>query len=73
MPGMDGHELSDRLTSRNVALKVLYMSGYADDVVANRRGAQNQGTTLLQNRSAAPPFSAKSPKSWTAESSVLTV
>jgi len=52
MPGMNGHELSHRLTSRNPALKVLYMSGYADDVVANRSGVQNHGTTLLQK-----PFS----------------
>jgi len=52
MPGMDGHELSHRLASRRPALKILYMSGYADDVVASRGAIHNRGTTLLQK-----PFS----------------
>jgi two-component system cell cycle sensor histidine kinase/response regulator CckA len=51
MPGMDGHELSRQLTSRCSALKVLYMSGYADDIIAHR-GVLNRGTALLQK-----PFS----------------
>jgi len=48
MPGMDGHELSDRLASHRRALRVLYMSGYAVDVVVNRGGVLNHSTTLLQ-------------------------
>ena len=52
MPAMDGHEWSQRLTSGRPALKMLYISGYADDVVVNRRGVLNHGTTLLQK-----PFS----------------
>jgi two-component system, cell cycle sensor histidine kinase and response regulator CckA len=47
MPGMDGHELSRRLTSSYPTLKVLYMSGYTDDVIV-QRGVLNSGTTLLQ-------------------------
>jgi len=47
MPGMDGHELSHYLTSRSPALKVLYMSGYTDDVIVHR-GVLDRGTTLLQ-------------------------
>jgi len=47
MPGMDGHELSRRLTSSCALLKVLYMSGYTDDVIV-QRGVLNGGTTLLQ-------------------------
>ena len=47
MPGMDGHELSRRLTSSFPSLKVLYMSGYTDDVIVHR-GVLNRGTTLLQ-------------------------
>ena len=51
MPGMDGHQLSDKLTARCPALKVLYMSGYADDVIAHR-GVLDRGVTLVQK-----PFS----------------
>lgn len=47
MPGMDGHQLSRELTSRFSTLKVLYMSGYTDDVIAHR-GVLNQGMQLLQ-------------------------
>jgi PAS domain S-box-containing protein len=47
MPGMDGHELSRRLTSSSPSLKVLYMSGYTDDVIVHK-GVLNRGTTLLQ-------------------------
>lgn len=47
MPGMDGHELSRRLTSTCPSLKVLYMSGYTDDVIVHK-GVLNRGTTLLQ-------------------------
>src|SRR5690349_1314271 len=47
MPGMDGHELSRRLTSSYPSLKVLYMSGYTDDVIV-QRGVRNGGSTLLQ-------------------------
>lgn len=47
MPGMDGHELSRRLTASCPSLKVLYMSGYTDDVIVHK-GVLNRGTTLLQ-------------------------
>ena len=47
MPGMDGHELSRRLTSTCPSLKVLYMSGYTDDVIVHR-GVLNRGASLLQ-------------------------
>ena len=33
MPGMSGRELSKRLTERYPGLKVLFMSGYADDIL----------------------------------------
>jgi CheY-like chemotaxis protein len=52
MPGMDGHELSHQLASHRPTLKILYMSGYADDVVASRGAIHNRVTTLLQK-----PFS----------------
>lgn len=47
MPGMDGHELSRRLMSSDPSLKVLYMSGYTDEVIVHR-GVLNRGTMLLQ-------------------------
>ncbi len=47
MPGMDGHELAHLLTASCPALKVLYMSGYTDDVIVHR-GVLNRGTALLQ-------------------------
>ena len=34
MPGMSGVELADRVTSKRLGLRVLLMSGYAEDVVA---------------------------------------
>lgn len=35
MPGMNGKELADRLTGLHPGLKVLYMSGYTADVIAD--------------------------------------
>ncbi len=35
MPGMNGKELADRLTGPHPGLKVLYMSGYTADVIAD--------------------------------------
>ena len=47
MPGMDGQELAGRLTARWPGLKVLFMSGYADEVIAHR-GVLARGTLLVQ-------------------------
>jgi two-component system, cell cycle sensor histidine kinase and response regulator CckA len=38
MPGMSGPALVESLQRLNPALRVLYMSGYAGDVVASERG-----------------------------------
>jgi FixJ family two-component response regulator len=35
MPGMNGRELADRLALIRSSVKVIYMSGYADDVITN--------------------------------------
>ena len=35
MPGMNGRELADRLALIRSSVKVLYMSGYADEVITN--------------------------------------
>ncbi len=46
MPGMTGRELVDRLAAARPATKVLYMSGYAEDVIA-RRGVVDPGLNFI--------------------------
>jgi|HubBroStandDraft_6_1064221.scaffolds.fasta_scaffold00583_2 two-component system cell cycle sensor histidine kinase/response regulator CckA len=47
MPRMDGRELANQLVALRPNLKILYMSGYTDDVIVNR-GALTQGAKLVQ-------------------------
>jgi len=47
MPQMSGSELAEDLKARRPDLKVLYISGYTDDVIA-RHGILDTGTELLQ-------------------------
>ena len=47
MRGMDGVELASRLTESNPALKVVLMSGYSGELIAER-GVREQNTPLLQ-------------------------
>jgi two-component system, cell cycle sensor histidine kinase and response regulator CckA len=53
MPGVSGNELAKRLSAVRSDLKVLYMSGYTDDVVAHK-GVLAEGTVLIQK-----PFTKK--------------
>ncbi|WIM97672.1 ATP-binding protein [Actinoplanes oblitus] len=53
MPGMLGKELAERLTDVRPATRVLYMSGYAQPVLASQ-GNLDPGVVLLEK-----PFSAK--------------
>ena len=46
MPGMNGRELAQRLNYFRPGLRVLYMSGYTDDVIT-ARGLLEPGTLLL--------------------------
>jgi two-component system cell cycle sensor histidine kinase/response regulator CckA len=46
MPKMSGRELAQRLKAKSPALKVVYMSGYTDDIVA-REGVLFDDTVLL--------------------------
>jgi PAS domain S-box-containing protein len=46
MPGLSGRELYERLAQRWPGLRVIYMSGYTDDVVL-RRGVVERGTPFL--------------------------
>ncbi len=53
MPNMNGREMADRLQMRYPDLKVLFMSGYAADVITHR-GVLEAGMQFLQK-----PFSLK--------------
>ena len=46
MPGMSGRELAETWSPRDPRLRVLYMSGYTDDVIAYR-GVLESGILLL--------------------------
>jgi DNA-binding response OmpR family regulator len=51
LPGMNGRELFDRLALERPGLKVLFMSGYAGDILS-AQGVATEGLDLLQK-----PFS----------------
>ncbi len=51
MPGMNGQELYQMAVQRHQHLRVLYMSGYTDDIIAHR-GVLKKGIQLIQK-----PFS----------------
>jgi two-component system, cell cycle sensor histidine kinase and response regulator CckA len=46
MPGMSGRELAEGLTRRRPEMKVLYMSGYIDDLTIHRR-VLDEGTEII--------------------------
>jgi PAS domain S-box-containing protein len=47
MPGISGRELAKRLSARQPAMRVLYMSGYTYNVIA-RNGTLERGVSFLQ-------------------------
>jgi PAS domain S-box-containing protein len=47
MTGMNGHELARTLTSINSAMKVLYISGYTDNMIVHQ-GLLDEGISFLQ-------------------------
>jgi DNA-binding NtrC family response regulator len=53
MPGMSGKDLFNRVVKRSPRVKVLYMSGYTDNVIAHR-GVMDEGVNFIQK-----PFSVK--------------
>jgi two-component system cell cycle sensor histidine kinase/response regulator CckA len=55
MPGMNGRTVAESLVAARPELKVLYMSGYTDDVIAHR-GVLEPGTLLLEKPFTAAAF-----------------
>ncbi|MGH9891140.1 MAG: response regulator, partial [bacterium] len=47
MPQMSGRELAERVVKMKAGVRVLYMSGYTDDVIV-RHGELEAGTAFLQ-------------------------
>ena len=47
MPGMSGREVAERCLAMRPQIKVIYMSGYTDDVLM-RTGALGPGMSFLQ-------------------------
>jgi len=58
MPEMSGRELADRVASHRPDLKVLYMSGYTDDVIVHH-GVLDEGTAFIQKPFAADVLARK--------------
>jgi DNA-binding response OmpR family regulator len=48
MPGLAGPEIAARLRATNPGARVLYMSGYTDEMIGNRSGGLDPGTQYLQ-------------------------
>ena len=46
MPGMSGKEVASALTAQDPSLRVLFMSGYAEDMIAHR-GVLETGINFL--------------------------
>jgi two-component system cell cycle sensor histidine kinase/response regulator CckA len=58
MPGMSGREIAESLMSRDSGLRVLYMSGYTDDLVL-RHGVKTASTHFLQKPFTSAALAAK--------------
>ena len=54
LPGLNGRELSEKLAKKREDMKVLFISGYSDDVIA-KHGMIDEGLSFLQK-----PFTASS-------------
>jgi two-component system cell cycle sensor histidine kinase/response regulator CckA len=51
MPGLNGRELYQQLSTAKPGMRVLYMSGYTDEVIAHH-GVLDEGVSFIQK-----PFS----------------
>ena len=58
MPGMNGRELANQVSSTRPEIKVLYMSGYTENHIGHN-GTLDEGITLLQKPFTLPALKAK--------------
>ena len=58
MPGMNGRELAQRISSLRPEIKVLYMSGYTENAIG-RNGTLEEGVNLLQKPFTLPALKSK--------------
>jgi two-component system, cell cycle sensor histidine kinase and response regulator CckA len=58
MPGMSGREVAERLQAKRPTMKVLYVSGYTDNIIAER-GMLEPGMAFLQKPFSPAHFAAK--------------
>ncbi len=58
MPKMNGRELFDRVSSSDPGIKVLFMSGYTDNVIA-RHGIDDEGLNFIQKPFAVQALASK--------------
>ena len=47
MPGMDGRALAERLVANRPTMRVLYVSGYSNEIISSR-GVLTEGIHLLR-------------------------
>jgi two-component system, cell cycle sensor histidine kinase and response regulator CckA len=60
LPGMNGRQVAERLTQSRPDLRVLFMSGYTDDVIARASAAGRTGALASGLRFLKKPFTLES-------------
>ncbi|NLH50965.1 MAG: response regulator [Myxococcales bacterium] len=58
MPGINGYELAEKLTARQPGLKVLYTSGYSEEIIA-QHGVLREGIRFMEKPYSPPALARK--------------